>query len=87
MHRVLKHREGLAAADLAEVWEYRELLGFLTWRDIAVRYKQTAIGVVWAFLRPFLTMVVFTVIFGKIAKLPSDGVPYALLVFTAQLPW
>jgi lipopolysaccharide transport system permease protein len=87
MHRVLKHREGLAAIDLAEVWQYRELLGFLAWRDVAVRYKQTAIGVLWAFLRPFLTMVVFTVVFGKLAKLPSDGVPYAILVFTAQLPW
>jgi lipopolysaccharide transport system permease protein len=87
MHRVLKRREGLAAIDLAEVWQYRELLGFLAWRDVAVRYKQTAIGVLWAFLRPFLTMVVFTVIFGKLAKLPSDGVPYAILIFTAQLPW
>lgn len=87
MHRVLKHREGLAAIDLAEVWQYRELLGFLAWRDVAVRYKQTAIGVLWAFIRPFLTMVVFTVIFGRMAKLPSDGVPYAILVFTAQLPW
>lgn len=87
MHRVLKHREGLAAVDAAELWESRELLGFLAWRDIAVRYKQTAIGVLWAFVRPFVTMVVFTVIFGKLAKLPSDGVPYAILIFTAQMPW
>lgn len=87
MQRVLKHREGLAAIDLPEVWQYRELLGYLAWRDVAVRYKQTAIGVLWAFIRPFLTMVVFTVIFGMMAKLPNDGVPYAILVFTAQLPW
>ncbi len=87
MHRVLKHREGLAAVDAAELWESRELLGFLAWRDIAVRYKQTVIGVLWAFVRPFVTMVVFTVIFGKLAKLPSDGVPYAILIFTAQMPW
>src|SRR5260221_1251331 len=87
MHGVLKHREGLAAVDVAELWESRELLGFLAWRDIALRYKQTVIGVLWAFVRPFVTMVVFTVIFGKLAKLPSDGLPYAILIFTAQMPW
>jgi lipopolysaccharide transport system permease protein len=70
-----------------DLWRYRELLYFLSWRDILVRYKQTAIGVAWAFLRPFLTMVVFTVVFGKIAKLPSDGIPYPILVFSAMLPW
>lgn len=66
---------------------YRELLYFLAWRDILVRYKQTVIGVAWSVIRPFLTMVVFTVIFGKIAKLPSDGVPYPILVYAAMLPW
>ena len=71
----------------ADLWRYRELFYFLAWRDILVRYKQTAIGVVWAFMRPFLTMVVFTVIFGKLAKLPSEGAPYAILVFAAMLPW
>ncbi|MFZ3046060.1 MAG: ABC transporter permease [Desulfatirhabdiaceae bacterium] len=72
----------------ADLWRYRELFVILAWRDISVRYKQTAIGVVWAILRPFLTMIVFTVIFGRIAKLPSDGgAPYALLVFSAMLPW
>lgn len=72
----------------ADLWRYRELFLILAWRDISVRYKQTIIGVVWAILRPFLTMVVFTVIFGRIARLPSDGdAPYALLVFAAMLPW
>jgi lipopolysaccharide transport system permease protein len=66
---------------------YRELFYFLSWRDILVRYKQTAIGVAWAVLRPLVTMVVFTVIFGMLAKFPSDGVPYPILVFTAMLPW
>lgn len=70
-----------------DLWAYRELLYFLSWRDILVRYKQTAIGIVWAVLRPFLTMVVLTVVFGKLAKLPSGGVPYPILVFAAMLPW
>lgn len=87
MHTVIKPRRGLAQLDLAEVWQSRELLGFLAWRDIVVRYKQTSIGVLWAFIRPFLTMVIFTVVFGRIAKLPSDHVPYAVLTFTALLPW
>lgn len=71
----------------ADLWRYRELFYFLAWRDILVRYKQTAIGVAWALVRPFLTMIVFTVVFGKLAKLPSDGVPYPVLVFAAMLPW
>jgi lipopolysaccharide transport system permease protein len=71
-----------------DIWRYRELFRVLAWRDISVRYKQTLIGVLWALIRPFTTMVVFTVIFNKIAKLPSDGtVPYALLVFAGMLPW
>ncbi len=70
-----------------ELWQYRELFYFLAWRDILVRYKQTVIGVTWALIRPFLTMVVFTVIFGKLAGLPSEGVPYPILVFAAMLPW
>jgi lipopolysaccharide transport system permease protein len=87
MHTVITPRRGLARLDLGEVWESRELLGFLAWRDIAVRYKQTVVGAGWAFIRPLLTMVIFTVIFGKVAKLPSDNVPYAILTFTALLPW
>src|SRR3979409_490863 len=71
-----------------DLWQYRELFQVLAWRDISVRYKQTVIGAAWALIRPFLTMVVFTVIFGKLAKLPSDGtVPYALMVFAGMLPW
>ncbi len=72
----------------ADLWRYRELFYILSWRDIAVRYKQTVIGVLWAVLRPLLTMLVFTVIFGKLAKLPSDGnAPYAIMVYAAMLPW
>jgi len=71
-----------------DVWRYRELFYFLAWRDILVRYKQTVIGVAWALIRPLLTMVVFTVVFGKLAKLPSDaGAPYPIMVFAAMLPW
>lgn len=71
-----------------DLWRYRELFYILSWRDIAVRYKQTAIGIVWAILRPLLTMIVFTVIFGRLAKLPSDGnAPYAIMVYAAMLPW
>jgi lipopolysaccharide transport system permease protein len=70
-----------------DLWKYRELFYFLAWRDILVRYKQTAIGIVWSLIRPLLTMVVFTVVFGNLAKLPSQGVPYPILVFTAMLPW
>ena len=70
-----------------DLWRYRELFYFLAWRDILVRYKQTAIGIAWALIRPFLTMVVFTVVFGQLAKLPSEGVPYPILVFSAMLPW
>lgn len=70
-----------------DLWRYRELFYFLSWRDILVRYKQTVIGVAWSVIRPVLTMIVFTIIFGKIAKLPSADAPYPILVFTALLPW
>ncbi len=70
-----------------DLWRYRELFYFLSWRDILVRYKQTVIGVAWSVIRPVLTMVVFTVIFGKLAKFPSGNAPYAILVFAAMLPW
>lgn len=72
---------------LKDLWVYRELFLFLTWRDILIRYKQTIIGVAWSVIRPLLTMIVFTIVFGKIAKLPSNGVPYAILVYSAMLPW
>jgi lipopolysaccharide transport system permease protein len=70
-----------------DLWRYRELFYFLVWRDILVRYKQTAIGIAWALLRPFMTMIVFTIVFGNLAKLPSNGVPYPIFVFAAMLPW
>jgi lipopolysaccharide transport system permease protein len=71
-----------------DLWRYRELFQVLAWRDISVRYRQTAVGVAWALLRPLLTMLIFTVVFGRIAKLPSDGAaPYALMVFAGMLPW
>lgn len=70
-----------------DLWRYRELFFYLAWRDILVRYKQTAIGIAWSVLRPLLTMVVFTIVFGKLAKLPSNGVPYPIMVYAAMLPW
>lgn len=70
-----------------DLWRFRELFLFLAWRDILVRYKQTIIGLAWSIIRPLLTMIVFTVIFGRVAKLPSEGVPYAILVYAAMLPW
>lgn len=70
-----------------DLWSYRELFFFLAWRDVAVRYKQTAIGVAWAVIRPVLVMIIFTIIFGRLAQLPSDGVPYPILVYSAMLPW
>lgn len=73
--------------DFAELWHFRELIYFLTWRDIQVRYKQTAIGVFWVVLQPMASIVVFTLFFGRLAKIPSDGVPYPLFVFAALLPW
>jgi lipopolysaccharide transport system permease protein len=71
----------------SDVWRYRELFGFLAWRDILVRYKQTTLGIAWALLQPALTLIIFTVVFGRIAGLPSNGVPYPILVLSALLPW
>ena len=75
------------ALRLRELWEYRELLYFLVWRDIKVRYKQTVLGAAWAIIQPFFTMVVFSVFFGRLAKLPSDGVPYPVFTYCALVPW
>ena len=83
----LRPRKSLFHLDLGAVWQYRELLFFLIWRDVKVRYKQTLIGAAWAILQPLLTMAVFTVIFGKFAKIPSDGLPYPIFAYTALLPW
>lgn len=73
--------------DLREIWRHRDLLGILVWRDVKVRYKQTALGAVWVILQPILTMLIFSMLFGRVAKLPSDGIPYPIFVFTALLPW
>jgi len=78
---------GWVSLRLGELWKYRELLYFLVWRDIKVRYKQTALGAAWAVLQPLLTMIVLTVFFGRLAKIPSNGVPYPLFAYTALLPW
>jgi lipopolysaccharide transport system permease protein len=78
---------GWVAINLRELWEYRELLYFLAWRDVKVRYKQTALGAAWAILQPLMTMVVFSLFFGKLAKMPSDGVPYPIFSFAALVPW
>src|SRR5207244_2658087 len=75
---VIKPSHGWVSLKLRELWEYRELLYFLTWRDIKVRYKQTALGAAWAIIQPFLTMVVFSLFFGKLAKIQSDGIPYPI---------
>jgi len=84
---IIRPKKGLVPIDFAELWRYRELFWFLALRDILVRYKQTVIGIVWAGIQPVLIMIVFTVIFGKLAKLPSDGIPYPILTFVALLPW
>jgi len=78
---------GWVSLKLGEIWEYRELLYFLTWRDIKVRYKQTALGAAWAIIQPFFTMLVFSLFFGRLAKMPSDGVPYPIFSFAALVPW
>jgi lipopolysaccharide transport system permease protein len=84
---VIRPTKGWVAPGLRDLWTYRELLYFLVWRDIKVRYKQTVLGVVWAVLQPLLTMLIFTVVFGRFAKVPSDGVPYPIFAFCALLPW
>ncbi|MCL6613308.1 MAG: ABC transporter permease [Firmicutes bacterium] len=78
---------GWISLNLRELWEYRELLYFLTWRDVKVRYKQTVLGAAWAIIQPFFTMVVFSLFFGKLAKVPSDGVPYPIFSYAALVPW
>lgn len=85
--RVIRPSRGFGRLDLAEIWRYRELFWFLSWRDILVRYKQTYLGIAWAVLQPVLTMVVFTVLFGRFANFPSHGAPYEVLIFAALIPW
>jgi len=84
---IIKPKKIFSWNDLREIWVYKELLFFFVWRDIKVRYKQTAIGAAWAIFQPFMTMVVFTIFFGKLAKMPSDGVPYPIFVYTGLLFW
>src|SRR5437764_11132109 len=79
--------KGWVPLRLNELWEYRELLYFLVWRDIKVRYKQTALGAAWAIIQPFCTMVVFSLFFGHLGKMPSDGIPYPIFAFAALVPW
>lgn len=85
--RVIEPRRGWLAINGNELWRYRELLFFLTWRDVVVRYKQTVLGILWAFIQPFLKMVVFTLIFGKLAKIDFGDVPYAVGMYAGLLPW
>lgn len=84
---ILRPARGWSALNLKELWVYRELIYFMTWKDLKVRYKQTLLGASWAILQPFLTMVVFSIFFGELAGVPSDGVPYPIFAFTALLPW
>ena len=83
----IRPTQGWVSLKLDELWEYRELLYFLCWRDIKVRYKQTALGAAWAIIQPFFTMVVFSLFFGRLAQIPSDGMPYPLFAYTALVPW
>ncbi len=84
---VIKPSRGWVSLQLRDLWEYRELLYFLTWRDIKVRYKQTVLGAAWAIIQPFFTMVVFSLFFGRLAGVPSDGLPYPIFSYAALLPW
>jgi lipopolysaccharide transport system permease protein len=84
---IIEPKKGWIPIDLKEIWKYRELLYFLTKRDIKVRYKQTVLGGLWAIIQPLFTMIVFTLFFGKLAKVPSDGIPYPLFVYAGLLPW
>jgi lipopolysaccharide transport system permease protein len=84
---IIEPTRGWLKINFREIWEYRELLYFLVWRDIKVRYKQTALGATWAVLQPVMTMIVFSVFFGRLAKVPSDGIPYPIFAYAALLPW
>jgi lipopolysaccharide transport system permease protein len=84
---VIEPKRGWVALRLKELWEFRELLYFLTWRDIKVRYQQTVLGAAWALIQPFFTMLVFSLFFGMLAQVPSDGIPYPVFAFTALVPW
>jgi lipopolysaccharide transport system permease protein len=85
--RIIRPKKGFAGIDFKELWQYRELFWFLALRDIMIRYKQAVLGIAWAVIEPIMIMIVFTVIFGKVAKLPDGGIPYPVLTFVAVLPW
>ena len=84
---IIRPSSGWIGLKLHELWEYRELLYFLVWRDLKVRYKQTALGAAWAVIQPFFSMVVFSLFFGRLAKMPSDGIPYPIFAYTGLVPW
>jgi len=84
---ILKPSPGLGMTDVRELWRYRDLLYFLVWRDVKVRYKQTVVGVLWVLIRPVLSVAIFTVVFGQLVKVPSDGLPYPVFVLAAMVPW
>jgi len=84
---VIAPPSGLGSIDFKELWAYRELLGFMVWRDVSVRYKQSILGILWALLTPLITMVIFTIIFSKVAKIPTDGIPYPIFSYAGLLPW
>ena len=84
---VIKPKKVFSLSDIREIWEYRELLYFFTWRDIKVRYKQTVIGALWAIFQPFITMVIFSIFFGELIKVPSDGIPYPIFVYSGLIFW
>src|SRR5262249_18707878 len=84
---VIEPRRGALAINFRELWEGRELLFFLAWREVRVRYKQTALGIVWILIQPLVTMIIFSLIFGRLARLPSEGIPYPLFVLSGLIPW
>lgn len=84
---IIKPKKVFSLRDLKEIWQYKELLYFFTWRDLKVRYKQTIIGILWAIFQPFFVMVVFSIFFGSLAKMPSDGIPYPIFVYVGLLFW
>src|SRR6476660_847537 len=83
----IRPSRGWRRLDVQELWQYRELLYFLIWRDIKVRYKQTVLGAAWAIIQPFFTMLVFSLFFGRLARMPSDSIPYPIFAFAALVPW
>ncbi|MBU0879212.1 MAG: ABC transporter permease [Patescibacteria group bacterium] len=87
METIIRPKKTFSWSDISELWQYRELMYFFTWRDLKVRYKQTAVGVAWALFQPFVTMIVFSIFFGNFAKMPSDGIPYPIFVYVGLLIW